>query len=258
MDASRHNDEIAQNLEHWKKKPSLQKSYRVFHQLIAQHLTDSEHGLTIELGSGIGNIKDTIPGCLRTDLFPNPWIDQVENAYKLSFSDASVSNLIMFDVFHHLRYPGAALAEAHRVCTPKGRLIIFEPCISLLGLLVYGPLHAEPLSVREEITWNAPENWSPDNVDYYAAQGNASRVFLGQSYRQSLQSWNIVHSQRLSAISYIATGGYSMPKLYPDYAYPLMRGIDSILDHLPWIFATRLLVVLEKNNVMEFNKYGES
>jgi len=126
MDTSRHNDEIAQNLEYWNRKPSLQKSYRAFHQLIANYLTDSEAGQIVELGSGIGNIKETIPGCLRTDLFPNPWIDQVENAYKLSFSDESVSNLILFDVFHHLRYPGSALNEALRVCKPKGRLLIFD------------------------------------------------------------------------------------------------------------------------------------
>jgi SAM-dependent methyltransferase len=246
MDTSRHNDEIAQNLEHWKRKPSLQKSYRAFHQLIAQHLAELDRGQTVELGSGIGNIKVTIPDCLRTDLFQNPWIDQVENAYKLSFSDATVSNLIMFDVFHHLRYPGTALAEAYRVCAPVGRLIIFEPCVSLLGRLVYGPLHAEPLALNEEITWQAPEGWSADHVDYYAAQGNASRVFLDQDYSELLKSWKIVHTQRLSAISYIGTGGYSMPKLYPDFAYPFMRSIDSILDYFPWLFATRLLVVLEK------------
>jgi hypothetical protein len=247
MDTSRHNDEIAKNLEYWNKKPSLQKSYRAFHQLIAQHLIDSSQGHTVELASGIGNIKETIPDCLRTDLFPNPWIDQVENAYKLSFSGEAVSNLIMFDVFHHLRYPGTALAEAFRVIEPKGRLIIFEPCVSLLGRLVYGPLHAEPLALNEEITWQAPEHWSADDIDYYAAQGNASRVFLGQKYSGLLQSWKIVHRQRLSAVSYIGTGGYSMPKLYPDFAYPLMRGIDRVLDFLPWLFATRLLVVLEKN-----------
>jgi len=247
MDTSRHNDEIAQNLKHWNSKPSLQKSYRAFHELIAQHLTASNEGLTVELGSGIGNIKDTLPNCLRTDLSPNPWIDQVENAYKLTFSDKSVSNLILFDVFHHLRYPGTALAEAHRVCTPKGRLIIFEPCVSLLGRLVYGPLHAEPLALSDEITWQSPEGWSAEDADYYAAQGNATRVFLGKKYSELLQSWNLVHTQRLSAISYIGTGGYSMPKLYPDFAYPLMRGIDCILDYLPGLFATRLLVVLEKN-----------
>lgn len=210
-------------------------------------MADIAEGITVELGSGIGNIKDTIPNCLRTDLFPNPWIDQVENAYKLSFADDAVANLIMFDVFHHLRYPGAALAEALRVCAPNGRLIIFEPCVSLLGRLVYGPLHAEPLALNEKITWHAPDAWVSDDVDYYAAQGNASRVFLGQKYNVQLRPWKILHTQRLSAISYVGTGGYSMPKLYPDFAYPLMRAIDSILDCLPWLFATRLLVVLEKN-----------
>jgi SAM-dependent methyltransferase len=246
IDTSRHNEEIAQNLEHWNKKPSLQKSYRAFHQLVAEQLADVEHGQVVELGSGIGNIKETIPECIRTDLFDNPWIDQVENAYDLSFADASISNLIMFDVFHHLRYPGTALAEAYRACMPTGRLIIFEPCVSLLGSLVYGPLHAEPLAMKDKITWQAPDDWSADDVDYYAAQGNASRVFLSNKYHELLKPWSIVHSRRISAFSYVATGGYSMPQLYPDSAYPLMRKLDKLLDYLPWLFATRLLVVLEK------------
>ena len=71
-------------------------------------------GSVVELGSGIGNIKEVIPKCLCTDLFPNPWLDYVENAYALSFGSASVSNLILFDVFHHLKYPGTALQEFHR------------------------------------------------------------------------------------------------------------------------------------------------
>ncbi len=107
-------------------------------------------------------------------------------------------------------------------------------------------MHAEPLALNEEITWQAPDGWSAEDVDYYAAQGNASRVFLGDEHQELLKPWKVVHSQRLSAVSYVATGGYSMPKLYPDFAYPLMRGIDNILDYFPWLFATRLLVVLEK------------
>mgnify|MGYP001814106170 FL=1 len=176
MDTSRHNDEIAQNLEHWNRKPSLQKSYSAFHQLMAQYLAEPAGGQVVELGSGIGNIKETIPDCLRTDLFPNPWIDQVENAYQLSFSDESVSNLIMFDVFHHLRYPGTALAEAFRVCSPGGRLIIFEPCVSLLGRLVYGPLHAEPLALTEEFTWQAPDGLSLIHISEPTRQVLVSRM----------------------------------------------------------------------------------
>ena len=63
----------------------LQRAYRDFHRRIATHLDPSIAGKIVELGSGIGNIRDVIPNCLRTDLFANPWIDQVENAYNLTF-----------------------------------------------------------------------------------------------------------------------------------------------------------------------------
>ena len=75
-----HNVEIYQNLENWKQKPLLQKIYRNFHKLIASRVNSQLSGITAELGSGIGNIKDEIPNCIRTDLFANPWIDQTENA----------------------------------------------------------------------------------------------------------------------------------------------------------------------------------
>ena len=82
-----------------------------------------------------------------TDLFPNPWIDRVESAYNLSFSDNSISHLILFDVWHHLEYPVNALKEAHRVLTSGGTLIIMEPAMSVLGRIVYGKFHHEPLGL---------------------------------------------------------------------------------------------------------------
>ena len=71
-------------------------------ELIAHYLSAFSTGSVVELGSGIGNIKEVIPTCMRTDLFQNPWLDRVENVYDLSFESASVSDLILFDVFHHL------------------------------------------------------------------------------------------------------------------------------------------------------------
>jgi SAM-dependent methyltransferase len=245
-DVTRHNDEIQENKRLWERKPSLRKSYTVFHRLIARHLSNVPGGKVVELGSGIGNIKEVIPNCVRTDLFPNPWLDQVENAYALSFAKSSVSDLILFDVFHHLRYPGTALEEFHRVLVPNGRVLIFEPRVSILGAVVFGALHPEPIAAREEIKWTAPAGWKPEEVDYYAAQGNATRIFLRQELQEKLSDWKVVKTVQLSAISYVASGGYSKPALYPDFAYPLMRAIDHLADLCPPLFATRLLVVLEK------------
>jgi SAM-dependent methyltransferase len=96
-------------------------------------LANLDNGEIIELGSGIGNIQEVIPRCVKTDLFPNPWIDRVENEFQLSCADATVSDLILFDVFHHLRYPGTALQEFRRVLKPGDRVPIFDPYMSMFA-----------------------------------------------------------------------------------------------------------------------------
>jgi SAM-dependent methyltransferase len=241
-----HNVEIQRNLLSWQRKPVLAAVYRDLHEKIAAHLMTGSAAVSVELGSGIGNIRDVIPNCVRTDLFPNPWIDRIENAYALTFADASVANLILFDVFHHLRYPGSALEECWRVLVPGGRVILFEPCLSLLGYCVYGALHPEPLGLRAPIEWAAPPAGSGSTHDYYAAQGNATRIFLLGEHAAGLERWKRIKIARYSAISYVASGGYSGPQLYPGRALGLMRCIDAACDWLPALFATRLLVVLEK------------
>lgn len=246
MSVNLHQDLIEQNQEYWNRKPILRTLYGDFYRLIAKHLSKLPAGKIVELGSGLGNIHDVIPDCIRTDLFHNPWIDQIENAYKLSFADQSVSDLILTDVFHHLKYPGTALKELQRVLQKGGRVIMLEPCISALGLIVYGALHSEPIAITKEIEWFAPKDWSPESVDYYAAQGNASRIFVGRRFHAKLKDWKRVETIQLSAIAYAASGGYSKPQLYPTSMLPLIKRLEKILDLFPALFATRLLVILEK------------
>src|SRR5512138_575870 len=153
-----HQEFINKNGRYWHRKPILHKLYDGFYRLIARNLSNLPDAKIVELGSGLGNIRDAIPHCLRTDLFPNPWIDQIENAYQLSFADETVSDLILIDVFHHLRYPGTALKEFGRVLRKGGRVIMLEPYMSVLGLLVYGIPHDEPIAVMKKIAWEAPES----------------------------------------------------------------------------------------------------
>ena len=246
MGINLHQELINKNHEHWLRRPLLRIIYGDFYRLIATQLSNLPDHKIVELGSGLGNIREVIPSCIRTDLFPYPWIDQIENAYKLSFKNETVSDLITTDVFHHLKYPGTALNEFHRVLRKGGRLIMLEPCISALGLLVYGALHVEPVAITKTINWFAPEGWSPEHVDYYAAQGNATRIFINHGYSSKLENWQKIKTIRLSAIAYAASGGYSRPQLYPTKFLPLMKKLERILDLFPALFATRLLIILEK------------
>lgn len=243
---TQHNVEIERNLQAWNRKPVLRLAYRDFHRRIAAHVDRSLAGKLVELGSGIGNIRDVIPGVIRTDLFANPWIDQVENAYRLSFPDQDVSHLILFDVFHHLRYPRTALHECRRVLVPHGRIILFEPYVSGAGRLVYGPLHHEPIGFDRAITPTAPPDFLPGDDDYYAAQGNATRVFWQQAHPEILDGFEVIARERIGAWPYALTGGYSKPQLYPTALYPLLARLDRVMEMVPALSALRALVVLRK------------
>ena len=246
MDINLHQEFINKNQEYWNRKPLLRTLYGDFYRQISTHLSRLPDGKIVELGSGLGNIHEVIPDCIRTDLFPNPWIDQIENAYKLSFADETVSDLILTDVFHHLKYPGTALNELHRVLRRGGRVIMLEPYLSALGLFVYGASHDEPIAVTQRIEWFAPESWNPENIGFYAAQGNATRIFVQNGFRSKLEIWRNIETIRLSAIAYSASGGFSKPQLYPTSFLPIIKRLEKFLDLFPALFATRLLVILEK------------
>jgi SAM-dependent methyltransferase len=246
MGINLHQDLINRNHELWNRKPILRTAYQDLYRIAATQLSGMPGSKIVELGSGMGHIRDVIPNCITTELFPFPWIDQIENAYKLSFEDESISDLISTDVFHHLKYPGAALTELHRVLRKGGHVIMLEPCMSLLGLLVYGAFHVEPIAINHKIKWFAPKNWTPEYLDYYAAQGNATRIFVRKEYRSQLTAWKSIKTIRLSALAYAASGGYSGPQLYPTGMYSAVKSLEKILDLFSPLFATRLLVVLEK------------
>lgn len=242
-----HERNARQNRARWEAKPVLREVYGDSYRRIFAHVREDIPGVIVELGSGIANIKAFRPDVITTDVFPGPGIDRVEDAYALGFQDRSVSNLILFDVWHHLEYPGSALDEFRRVLCEGGRIILFEPAVSATGLLVYGLFHREPLGLGRALTWRAPQGTDLGARPYFAAQASASRVFMSPSGQgRMLPGWKLVSAERLASISYVMSGGYSGPALYTLGMLPFMRKVDQLAGRLPGLFATRLLVVLEK------------
>jgi len=241
-----HNIEIQRNRDAWQRKPVLREIYHDFYRQIAERIDPSQPGIVAELGSGMGRIKEVIPQCVLTDLFPNPWLDRQENCYQLTFADGEVSHLILFDVWHHLRYPGTALHEFHRVLAPGGRLILFEPAASWVGRTVYQLFHHEPVAVRDPITWDAPPNFTAADADYYAAQGSATRLFWWGEGLDRLAGWRLREVKPITSFDYFASGGFSGPQFGGRFLHGLMRALDFVAAPFPRIFAARLLIVLEK------------
>ncbi|MDA1273382.1 MAG: class I SAM-dependent methyltransferase [Verrucomicrobia bacterium] len=238
-----HQIEIERNREAWFKKPLLREIYSDFYERILSLIDPNAPGRILEIGSGIGNLKRHIPRALCTDLFPNPWLDAVCDGYALPFSDHALSHVVLFDVFHHLEKPQLFLNEAKRVLNPDGKLIIFEPYISLASHCVYGMFHHEPIAFRSQI--DASEIVPPSG-EYYAAQGNATRIFFRGEQPSLLEAWSILHAEAFSSFSYLMSGGFSKPALYPKAFFLIFKQLDSFLSHFPKLFGARCLVAMQQ------------
>lgn len=244
--AEQHNREIHENRSSWERKPVLREVYSDLYRQIASNVVRSGEKPSLELGSGMGNIKQFIPDCITSDIFANPWLDRVENAYGLSFADQSLANVILFDVWHHLEYPANALSEVGRVLEEGGRLIVMDPSMSPVGRFVYGAFHHEPLGFSVRFKPSKAELEQMEDLPYFAAQSSAHRLLRNREIPELLRMWQIVEIQEIVSFAYLASGGFRGRQLYPDKMLPIIKRLDALLSRWSAFFAARILVVLEK------------
>jgi SAM-dependent methyltransferase len=245
QDIAEHQRQIEQNLRYWEAKPVLREIYRDFHRLLARYLSDVP-GETVEIGSGIGNIKEVIPHCVRTDIFPNPWNDRQENIYRLSMADRSVANLILFDVFHHLEYPLDALDECRRVLHTGGRLLVFDHAMSAAGFLFSKFAHHERAGFLRDYKLRVETAAQLATPRYYADQANSWRI-LERNFKAFLEpSWRRVAAVKLPALKWLLSGGYRGACFVAPWNERLIKIAERACSAFQLLFSLRLLVVLEK------------
>ncbi|MEI7864345.1 MAG: methyltransferase domain-containing protein [Chthoniobacterales bacterium] len=236
----RHRKEWEINSEAWDSKKELREAYRKIYEEIAKLLSGEK---VLEIGSGLCKSKIFIPNITTSERAENPWVDQINSAYRISSPDQSWDHIVVLDVFHHLERPKAALKEFHRALVPKGTVVIMEPDISVLGWLVYGLMHKEPVGYLRGISTEAVP---PSPEDYHAMQSTAHRLFCAGQYPEILEGFKVKTVKRFAMINYILSGGFSGPNLLKPQLKPLVDSCERVMDKFPRVGSTRMLVELEK------------
>ncbi|HEY7242360.1 MAG TPA: methyltransferase domain-containing protein [Xanthobacteraceae bacterium] len=223
MDA-RSADPLASYRKIWARKPALRIVYDGFYDRIA---AACRPGLTIEIGGGIGNLKERLTDVIATDIQPAPWLDCVTDAQRLPFASGRIANIVMVDVLHHLQSPLMFFREAARVLEGGGRVLMIEPAITWCSTLLYRLFHHEP--VRTSVDPLAEEIPLSGRDPYDANQAVPTLIATRHRARFHL----LVPELRIGRVEWFALA-----------AYPLSGGFK------PWSLigpaAARRLLAIER------------
>lgn len=228
----------------WNERPFVRRQYGEWYRLIVDSLSDVA-GPTIELGSGIGKLKEHVPDAVTTDIEPTPWADAVVDAEALPYSDGEISNLVLLDVFHHLADPARFLDEARRALAPRGRVVIVDPYCSPVSAPIYKRFHHERTDLgvaafeRDERTGSAPLE---------SNQARATLAFYRDrtEYSERWPDLPIASERRFAFVLYPLSGGFTRPPLLPKQLYGPLQVLERALQPLAPLLAFRCLVVLER------------
>jgi len=231
----------------WNKKPVLRAIYSDLYQKIENVALAGD---TLEIGGGIGNFKIGSSRIIRSDIQHSEGLDVVADAQTLPFDNEVFSNIVLFDVLHHLQCPLLFFAEAQRILKPGGRVIMVEPGITPVSKLLYKMGHEEPV----EMGWDMNDlcKVDADKNPYDSNQAIPTILFKRdpQLFLAAVKGFKINSSDWLSLFAYPLSGGFKSWSLLPCRWVSLILKIEEkLLPFLGFLMAFRLMVVLEKEKV---------
>jgi SAM-dependent methyltransferase len=230
----------------WDRKPILRAIYDDFYRRIANECAP---GLTIEIGSGIGSLKERLANVVTTDVQYAPWLDCVADAQNLPFQSGTVSNLVMVDVLHHIEFPAIFLREADRVLRPGGRVIMVEPAITWGSTLFYRFFHQEPVRTSDDPLKVGIPDPSRDPYDSNQAIPTLIATRDRDRFHREFPNLKISRTDWFSFLAYPLSGGFKpwclMPQNLVGGLLALERKVESIFGHFAGF---RMKFVIEKQD----------
>lgn len=229
----------------WAQNHLLRNLYESWYRKMIHHASPVP-GVRLEIGGGIGNLKEYDPSIVTTDVVRYPWIDAQSDAQALPFRDQSVANIFLFDVLHHIPSPMTFVEEATRVLVLGGRMVIMEPYISPFSNIVYSICH--------------PENHDLSTDPFSAASGGPVDPLDGDQAIPTVMFWKrqrdfeirfptlcFEHTERLAFLAYPLSGGFRRRALLPSVLLQKLNTWESKVPFLSSAMAFRCLTVLSKN-----------
>ena len=240
-------DSIEDYRKAWDNKPVLRTVYNDFFERIAAHCRP---GKTLEIGGGIGNLKELLPDVISSDIQWSRHLDFVADAQSLPIRAGALANIVMLDVLHHLEFPVRFLRDAARALQPGGRVVMVEPAITPGSSLFYRFIHHEPVRMSANPLVDGRPDPQRDPYD----SNQAIPTLLATRYRQRLgeavPGLRICETEWFSFFAYPLSGGFKPWSLVGERSAQRLLSLERHLERpIGRYLGFRVALVLEKAEV---------
>jgi SAM-dependent methyltransferase len=230
--------------EVWDRKPVLRAFYQDYYDRLA---SECRPGTTIEIGGGIGNLKQRLGDVIATDIQFAPWLDCVADAQRLPFASGAAANIVMVDVLHHLEFPAVFFREAARVLRPGGRVLMVEPAITFGSTLFYRLFHHEPVRTSADALADGTPDPRRDPYDSNQAIPTLLVTRERDRFHARFPQLHIARVVWFGFAAYPLSGGFkSWSLLTAGMARQLLRFERALEPLVGRLAAVRLMIVIEK------------
>jgi SAM-dependent methyltransferase len=185
----------------WAERPLVRRLYREWHEMIRQRLS-AVSGPTVELGSGFGSLRETIPDVVLTDVF--------------------------FD-------------EAARVLTPGGRIVILDPYCSPVSTVAYRLFHLERTDLSAPALEDDVSVGASPLASNQARATLVFFRYLGQ-FERAWPELTVIERGRLALVAYPLSGGFGGRRLAPGFVHGPLAAAERLLEPLAPLLAFRCLI----------------
>jgi SAM-dependent methyltransferase len=212
-------------------KPFLRRIYQEWYAMLQKELPQSSVGPVLEIGSGAGFLKDSMPTVLRSECFQIPTVDVVLNGQHMPVRTSSLCAVLMTNVLHHIPNAQQFMKEAARCVKPGGILAMIEPWVTPWSSFVYAHLHHEPFNPTAK-EWNlhissGPLSCANDALPWIIFERDKKR------FEEQLPEWRLNEPTLFMPFRYLLSGGVSLRSLMWNRTFRLWRALEKSLT--PWM-----------------------
>lgn len=223
-------------------KPFLTNIYRDWYREILKEVTAES---ILELGSGAGFLSELAPRTITSDLFIVQGLQVVADGQQLPFDAASLGNVAMINVLHHVPSASQLFSETARCVKAGGKFVMIEPWITSWSRFVYTTLHHEPLDEKAsvwKITGSGPLSGANSALPWIIFERDLAR------FEREHSEWRIDKVTPFMPLRYLLSGGVSLRNLMPAFTYPLWRSLEALQERYLPRFAMFAKIVLTRKN----------